>query len=278
MGVAESIEKFNEDSIEEYDEERAVRYQAWRAGVRKCCIWSWPVCVAGFGVGFAVIAGFLPPPGENWSAQHIAHYYAHNRTAIRAGLIIAMFFSALLLPFYTAISAEMRKIEGPGALLAPIQLGGAVVLVAFFQIICLLWLEASFRPEISAQVIRSQNDYGWLVWTMLIPTYSLQYICMAIAGFMDFRRDVLWPRWAAWTNLWVAFLGAGGVLAIFFKTGPFSWTGIMGIWIPVIAFGAGMTMTMVLMLQRDGRATARHPRAVAGDPARRAPMAIGSVN
>jgi hypothetical protein len=51
-------------------------------------------------------------------------------------------------------------------------------------------------------------------------------------------------------NLWVAFLGAGGVLAVFFKTGPFSWNGIMGYWIPVIAFAAGTTMTMVLLLQR----------------------------
>jgi hypothetical protein len=87
---------------------------------------------------------------------------------------------------------------------------------------------------------------------------------MAVAGFMDFRRDVLWPRWAAWTNLWVAFLGAGGVLSIFFKRGPFSWEGIIGIWIPVIAFGAGMTMTMVLILLRDRRraaaaATAQRP-------------------
>ena len=241
------------DALEEYDEERLARYHAWKRTIRAACVWSWPVCIVGFGLGFAVLAGFLPPPNENWSAQHIAHFYAQDRTAIRAGVIIAMFFSALLLPFYTVISGEMRKIEGPGAMLATIQLGGAIVLVTFFQIICLLWLEASFRPENDPQLIRAMNDYGWLVWTILIPTYSLQYVCMAIAGFMDFRKDVLWPRWACWANLWVAFLGAGGVLAVFFKRGPFSWEGIIGIWIPVIAFGAGMTMTMVLILARDKR-------------------------
>ena len=243
-------------AIEEYDEERLARWRAYRTAIRAACIWSWPVCIVGFGVGFVVLAGFLPPPSENWSARQIAHFYAQDRTAIRAGLIVAMFFSALLLPFYTVISAEMRKIEGPGALLATIQLGGAIVLVTFFQIICLLWLEASFRPGNDPQLIRAMNDYGWLVWTILIPTYSMQYVCMALAGFMDFRRDVLWPRWACWANLWVALLGAGGVLAVFVKRGTFSWEGIVGIWIPVAAFAAGTTMTMVLMLARDKRRAA----------------------
>ena len=48
-------------------------------------------CVVTFGVFFAVIAGFIPPPGESWSAAHVAEFYANNRTAIRAGLIGAMF-------------------------------------------------------------------------------------------------------------------------------------------------------------------------------------------
>ena len=268
------------DGIEQYDEQQLARYRDYKLAIRKACIWSWPVCIAGFGFGFAVLAGFLPPPSENWTAQHIAHFYAKDRTEIRAGILIAMFFSALLLPYYTVISAEMRKIEGPGAVLATIQLGGAIVLVTFFQIICLLWLEASFRPENDPQLIRAMNDYGWLVWTILIPTYSLQYICMAIAGFMDFRRDVLWPRWACWANLWVAFLGAGGVLAIFFKRGPFSWEGIIGIWIPVIAFAAGMTMTMVLILKRDGRRAAfmTSSAAAAGAPVRTPSRAIAVPN
>ena len=40
-------------------------------------------------------------------------------------------------------------------------------------------------------------------------------------------------------NLWVAFLGAGGCLSVFFKNGPFSWNGIVGWWIPTVVFGPG---------------------------------------
>src|SRR4051794_31810466 len=99
---------------------------AARNRIRLACIWSWPVCIVGFGLSFGLLAGFIPPPDPSWSAREFADFFAGNRTGIRVGLLGAMFFSALLLPFLTVVSQEMRKIEGPGALLAPIQYGGAV--------------------------------------------------------------------------------------------------------------------------------------------------------
>lgn len=227
-----------------------VRQEAIRHRIRVFCIWMWPAGFVSFLIAFALIAGFVPPPSPAWSAARIAQFYAHNRTGIRVGMIGSMFGSALLLPFYTLVSAEIRKIEGPSALLAPIQFGGAVVLVTFFQIITLGWLLASYRPEISPEIIRALNDYGWFVWSMLIPTYVIQFVCMAAAGFMDIRPHPLWPRWAAYLNLWVAMTGAGGVLAVFFKKGPFAWNGLVGFWIPVIVFAIGMSVTAVLMHRR----------------------------
>jgi len=219
--------------------------------VRLFSVWSWLIALVVFAFGFVVLAGFIPPPQEDWSASRLAAFYEENRTGIRAGIIVAMFGSAFMMPFFTAISHEIRRIEGPGAgILAQVQFAGAVILIAFFQIICLGWLLASLRPEISPEITRAIHDYGWLVWTILIPTYSMQFVCMAVAGFMDQRERPLWPRSAAYVNLWCALTGAGGVLAVFFKNGPFSWNGVLGFWIPVIAFVLAMTMTMVLMRKR----------------------------
>lgn len=221
------------------------RHRLWLA-----CIWAWPVCIITFGLSFVVVAGFLPPPLESASAADIAAFYEANRTSIRAGLIGALFASSLLLPFFAVVSAEMRKIEGRNPLLAPIQFGGAIILTAFFQIICIFWLLASFRPEISPEIIRAFNDYGWLVWTMLIPTYVLQFLCMGVAGFMDARDNPIWPRWSAYLNIWVALIGCGGVLAVYMKTGPFSWNGIVGIWLPVAFFAIGMSVNAWLLWRR----------------------------
>jgi hypothetical protein len=224
--------------------------EATRRRIWSACLWCWPVCLVGFAFCFVIVAGFVPPPRESWSAQRIAQFYADNRTAIRVGLIGSMFFSALMVPFFTVISAEIRKIEGRVSMLAPIQFAGAVILVMFFQLIGLFWLLSSFRPEADPQIIRLTNDFCWLVWTILIPTYSLQFVCIAIAGLLDARPSPAFPRWSAYMNLWVAITGAGGVMAVFFKTGPFSWNGIVGFWIPVVAFLVGMSVNMVLLLRR----------------------------
>jgi hypothetical protein len=214
-------------------------------------IWSWPVCVVVFGVAFLFIVGFVPPPSPALSAQQIGDVFATNRTGIRIGVLVAMFASALLLPFLTAVSSEIKRIEGRLGLLAPIQFGGAIILGMAFQIICLAWLTASYRPEISPEITRAFNDYTWFVWSTLIPTGMIQFICMAVAGFMDIRERPTWPRWAAYLNLWVAFAYAGGVLAVFVKTGPFAWNGVVGYWIPVILFVIGLSATSWLLHRRS---------------------------
>jgi hypothetical protein len=222
-----------------------IKRRVWSAA-----IWCWPVCVVVFGVVFAFVVGFVPPPSPALSAQQIAELYASNTTGIRIGVLVAMFASGLLLPFQTVISAEIKKIEGRLGLLAPVQFGGGVALVVIFQIIGLAWLAASYRPDANPDVIRALNDFTWFCWSTFIATYMIQFICMAIAGFIDVRQHPAWPRWAAYLNLWVAVTGAGGVLAVFFKSGPFAWNGVVGYWIPVILFVVGMSVTTWLLLRR----------------------------
>ncbi|MFC7500783.1 hypothetical protein [Nocardioides sp. GCM10030258] len=225
----------------------SIAHRIWLA-----CVWCWPAAIVGFAVPFIFVAGFIPPPSPDWSAEELASFFADNVTGIRIGILAAMFASGLLLPFYAVISAEIKKIEGEPGLLSTIQWGGAIILVTFFQIISLAWITASYRQDVSPEITRMLNDYCWFVWSTLIPTYMTQYFVMAIAGFIDRRDEPLWPRWAAYMNLWVAVTGAGGVLAVFFKTGPFAWNGVVGFWIPVILFAVGMSVNTWLLL-RHGR-------------------------
>jgi len=90
---------------------------------------------------------------------------------------------------------------------------------------------------------------------------------------MEYRRDLLWPRWAVWANVIVAITGAGGVLAVFDKSGALSWNGVLGFWIPVSTFAAGMTMNMVLILRRDARVAARQGARVSDTVVDRIPAA-----
>lgn len=220
---------------------RLAQHSRIKRRVWKASILCWPIGMVIFGVGFVFLAGFVPPPSPDWTADRVRQFYEDDTTAIRIGLLMALFGSGLaLLPFFSVVSAEIRKIEGRPAVLAPMQMGGAVALVMIFQIIGLLWLLGSYRADRDPDVTQWMMDFGWFAWTMFIITYEIQWICMAIASFMDVRDRPVWPRWAAYTFLWTALAGPGGMFAVFVKDGPLAWNGVVGFWIPVIVFLIGM--------------------------------------
>jgi hypothetical protein len=232
------------DAVQEAQHER-IKQMIWSA-----CIWSWPACLVGVVIPFMLIGGFIPPPLPSSSAREIANFFTAEPTHIRIGAMGFLYFSALSLMFYAVITEEMKKIEGNPALLARVQFGGAVILVTIFQLLGLAWLLASYRTDVNADIIRMLNDYCWFAWSMFIPTYVMQYVCIAIAGFMDKRPNPTWPRWAAFLNLWIAIGGSGGILAVFFKAGPFAWNGLIGFWIPVIIYAGGNCINTYLLLRR----------------------------
>ena len=213
-------------------------------------ILSWPMCLVGVAITFILVGGFVPPPLPASSAETIAKFFTAEPVHIRIGAIGFLYFSGITILFYSVIAEEIKKIEGQPALLARIQFGSAVILVTIFQIIGLAWLLASYRTDTSPDVIRMLNDYCWFCWSMFVPTYVVQYVCVGVAAFMDERPNPTWPRWAGYLNLWIAFGGMGGALAVFFKDGPFAWNGLVGFWIPVVIFAIGNCANAWLMLRR----------------------------
>ncbi|RNL66748.1 hypothetical protein [Zhongshania marina] len=213
-------------------------------------IWSWPVAAVGFFTFFYFGAGLVPPPSPLLTASEHAAVFLNDPTSSKIGIIGALWFSCLLLPWYSVVTREMGKIEGEHGILAPLMWGGALVLVTFFQIISLAWLLATYRPDINPEIIRVLSEFGWFTWSMLIPTYLLQYFSLSIIGFMDDRERPTFPRWAAYMYLWVAVTGAGGALAVFVYDGPLAYNGIIGYWIPVIIFALGNFVTTWLLLKR----------------------------
>lgn len=227
--------------------EKEMKHETYKKWVWLASIWSWPVCLVGVGLTFMLIGGFVPPPQPGWTALEVAQFFTREPVHIRLGAMGFLYFSGITILFYSVISEEIKKIEGHPSLLARIQMGSAVILVTIFQLIGLIWLLASYRTDTDPNIIRMLNDFCWFCWSMFIPTYIVQYVCVAIAGFMDTSDKPTWPRWVAWLNLWIAFGGAGGIAAVFFKGGPFAWNGLIGFWIPVIIFALGNCVNTWMM-------------------------------
>jgi hypothetical protein len=224
-----------------------------RTRILKAAVWSGPAFLVLYLIFFWGVAGFVPPPGPSHSSVWVAEFFDAHRTGIRVGQIGGLVASTLLFPFFGVISLEIARIEGRAPILAMVQFAGAILLIVFFAMCSMLWVAATFREELDGVSVRLLNDTAWLIFVMVFPAYVLQMFCMAIAGFTDRSPTPTWPRWSAYFNLWVGVAGAGGGIAVFFKTGPFAWNGLVGFFIPISVFVIWLVVTTTLLLRSIDR-------------------------
>jgi len=205
--------------------------------MQRACALAGPLAVVLYLAAFGVLAGFIPPTPPRDSAQEVARFYADNRDAIRLGMVISIPAAMVLLPFYLGIAASIARIERRRfPVLALMQLAGGVILLVFFLVCSLVWITASFRGETDPGTIRMLHDFGWLVFVMAWPEYTVQMGAISAAILKDHEQRGPWPRWFGWFTAWVAFSGAGGSLAVFFKHGAFAWNGLIGFYLPFAIF------------------------------------------
>jgi len=226
------------------------RTQLW------CCYSCYAFLVL-FSIGWAVLAGFLPPPSPASGAEEIAAQFRDNTTGIRVGMVISMFASALLLPWGGAVCAQMRRIEGRNGPLVWAWIAAQGCLVIEFIYPCAFWCVAAFRTDDPARV-QMFNDLAWLPFLGIVATGMFQMVALAVVTLKDRRPEPVFPRWFAYLQLWcaVGLAPAGGIYL--FKTGPLAWDGILAYWVPI-------TVAFVWLLVTTGM-TARAIRREALEP------------
>jgi len=245
-----------------------------KSPIELACAWAGVAFLATYLVFFLLVAQWIPPQSPNWSADRVAELYRENTTGIRVGQVGAMFASFLLFPLWALISTHIARIElarGRMPILALIQFGCAVLLQVFFVLCSMLWLVASFRPDISPENLQVLHDAGWLMFVMVAPGYLFQMVCIGLAAFMDHDPDPVIPRTVGYLHLWVGLSGLGGSLAVFFKEGPFAWNGAVGFYLPVAVFAIWLVVITRLLHRRALRGdVADHRLLVDGAPIKRA--------
>ena len=213
------------------------------------CVWCGPAMVFGWIASFVLLAGFIPPPSPDLTPEQLVALYSGHTGVIRLGLMLTMFASALLVPFAAVISAQMRRIEGDRAVLAPTQLISGGLLALEFILPLMVWQTAAYRPEISPVLVRLLNDMGWLMFVGVISSAIVEFACIGVVILADRRGTGVFPRWAGYFNLWVALLVAPAGMVPFFKSGPFAWNGLFAFFVPMAVF-ATWAVVMVVLLRR----------------------------
>jgi hypothetical protein len=213
------------------------------------------------------IAGWIPPEGPGASAAETARMYQQNTNEIRLAAVIIMIGGTLFGPMIAVISAQIKRIEGPGGPLAYLQLGmGFVGGTAFFIIPTFFWMTAAYEPFRDPDVTRSLHIAGWLPIMCAIWPAVFQNISIAIAVFADRRADPVFPRWVGYMNLWVALLFFPAGLVLFFHDGPFAFNGAFGFFVPCAAFTVWCVCMFVVTRRAINQQEAEAAAATAQEP------------
>jgi hypothetical protein len=199
--------------------------------------------------GWGLMAGFIPLISPADSAAQVAGAWRDHHTITLLGLTFAMFGIALTLPFYLVISVQMRRTELRLPILSILQLAAGIIITAVLLIPMLVFIVGAFRPERSPQLDVLFNDASYIMLILPWPPIIVQVFAMAAATLTDTRPDPVFPRWFGYMNIWVGFLVVPANMIIFFKTGPFAWTGVIGFWLPAAVFGLWYFVVTYVLLK-----------------------------
>lgn len=226
------------------------------------CAWCGPAFVALLFGGWGLMGGLIPliPPAN--TAEQVAAVYAHNADLHRVGLILGMIGVFLTIPFFLAISMQMRRGEPRVPILAILQFASGIIVTVVLMIPMLLFVGAAFRPERPAELTMLVNDLSYVMLILPWPPILGQLGAIALAVLNDRRPRPVFPRWVAYYSIWVAVLLLPASLIVFFKTGVFAWTGLVGFWIPAAVFGTWY-LVMTWLVLKAVRAEAEEDRALA---------------
>jgi hypothetical protein len=189
-------------------------------------------------IGWAGVAGFLPPTHPTDSATQIGALYDADYTRIRIGMVIVMFAALVFVPFAAVMAQFVSRIEGGAGVLTYTFLLGAAGNMALTFYPAIWWLTAAFRPERAHDLIQLMNDLAWLQFLGGVTIYLAMPFTVMVVALADNSPEPVFPRWCGYANAAVGVAIIPDQLLFFFKTGPFAWNGLFGVWWPIVCFCA----------------------------------------
>ena len=210
--------------------------------------WSGPAFVVVFFIGLILFMGFVPPQSPLSSGQQIADVYIDNLTNIRIGIVLCCLSASGMMTWGAVIAARTKRTEREFPVYTYTQIAsmGVGVMVGVFCFV--IFAIAAFRPdEIAPDITRMLNDLGWFLFLFDVGPFIVWMIAVGLAILTNESDHSIMPRWAGYFSLWCAAGEAPAVLILFFKDGPFAFNGLIGFWLPLIAFFAWIVVLSFAM-------------------------------
>lgn len=216
----------------------------------RIAVWFGVLVAIGFPLGWGVLASFLLPPlSPSATPQEVANFVAEGGVLQKVGLMIALVSVGGVLPLSAVLGDQMRRMEGARPIWAQTQLACATLTVWLLSAAFVFFAAATFRADRDPQLIQLLHDLGWLNF---ITPVSMIVLWMGIVGaaiLSDRSEPTVMPRWVGYLSIWAALLSAPGFAAVLFHSGPFAWSGLLALWIPLIIFLVWWITLIVYLLR-----------------------------
>jgi hypothetical protein len=196
------------------------------------------VCVGLWIAAFIWFCRFIPIPDPKMTPEQVVAGFRDRTILIQIGLTLTMLALGLLVPFSSAIAAQMRRIEGPTGALATAQVCSATVLTLEFIVPVMVWQTALYRAGDGQdlRIIQMLNDMSWLIFIAPISAVCIQMYCIGACILLDSNPSPTFPRWGGYFNILAGFLITPASLCVFFKDGPLAWNGLFGVYVPLVSY------------------------------------------
>lgn len=208
--------------------------------------WCGIVFFSLFIVATLLLMKFVPPPSALLSGEELVAKVSENILMLRGGAIIGVTAAFFIIPWSVMVAIQISRLEGRYPVFAITAFGLGVANAVAFFIPYMFWAGTFYRLDRAPELIKLINDISWLEWIMTVQPTVLQLLCIGIAGLVYKGSRDVYPRWFSYLNLWAALLFCPGMIAVFFKDGPFAWDGIFCFWLPVISFCIYFPISLVV--------------------------------
>lgn len=210
------------------------------------CWWSIPIFYNVFGLIFFFLARLMPPPSPGLTQAGIVAFIHDHASNIRIAMVLLALTLGTASLSSGLIVVQMRRMSGPGPVLAYAYLAALAVAALPGCLFCgFMFALAAFRPDRDPRLLVLLYDMGLLSFVGSLGCFVVQYLVFAAAIFLD-KRDIF-PKWLAYMSIWGLVTELVAAPCWIFRTGPYAWNGAIAFYLGTIIFVVWEICLVVLL-------------------------------
>lgn len=188
-------------------------------------------------VGWLAFAQMIPTPSPSLTPDQLAAYLVQHKPGLLFGCMLMIAGCGLWGTWVAAIAVWTYRTEVRFPVLTFTQLICVAAGVTFFMFDTLFWAVAAFRAgQTDPHITQQLWDVGWFGFLFTITVYIAWAVAWSMGVLLNPPEHQIFPRWAGFVTLGSVTCWSPGLLVIFFKQGPFSYSGLLAMWLPITEF------------------------------------------